>query len=116
MFSRGKEDEIEYLKESLRNAKSELEREKLLNAAIKQKKPLNSVQSTADRVRRGSTDTLHHHCPPEDMRSNQVKKNMNEKIKRKDYELKTLKQEIKSKSEEVTNLTNKLTINQNDFK
>ena len=38
MFSRNKEDEIEYLKESLRNAKSELEREKLLNAAIKQKR------------------------------------------------------------------------------
>jgi hypothetical protein len=38
MFSRNKEDEIEYLKESLRNAKSELEREKLLNTAIKQKR------------------------------------------------------------------------------
>ena len=74
-------------------------------------KPLSSVQTTTDRVRRGSTDHLHHHCPPEDIRSNQVRKTMNEKIKRKDYELKTLKQEIKSKSEEVNNLTNKLTIN-----
>lgn len=38
MFSRSKEDEIEFLKESLKNAKSDLEREKLLNGAIKQKK------------------------------------------------------------------------------
>jgi hypothetical protein len=41
MFSRNKEDEIEYLKESLRNAKSELEREKLLNAAVKQKRVIS---------------------------------------------------------------------------
>ena len=76
---------------------------------------MSSVQSTTDRVRRGSTDTLHHHCPPEDIvQVNQVRKTMNEKIKRKDYELKTLKQEIKNKSEEVTNLTNKLTIH--DYK
>ena len=45
MFSRNKEDEIEYLKESLRNAKSELEREKLLNTAIKQKKVKNKKKN-----------------------------------------------------------------------
>ena len=43
MYSRSKEDEIEYLKESLKNAKAELEREKLLNSAIKQKKVISLV-------------------------------------------------------------------------
>lgn len=38
LYSRNKEDEIEFLKESLKNIKSDLERERLLNAAIKQKK------------------------------------------------------------------------------
>ena len=38
---------------------------------------------------------------------------MNEKLKRKDYELKTLKQELREKSNEVSNLTSKLTIVEN---
>ena len=59
---------------------------------------MDSIQTFGERVRRGSTDTLHHHCRPEDIRSNTIKKSMNDKIKRKDYELKTLKQEIKSKN------------------
>ena len=71
---------------------------------------MDSIQTFGERVRRGSTDTLHHHCRPEDIRSNTIKKSMNDKIKRKDYELKTLKQEIKSKTDEVNNLTNRLTI------
>lgn len=38
---------------------------------------------------------------------------MSEKIKRKDYELKVLKEEIKNKAEEISNLTSRLTIVQN---
>jgi hypothetical protein len=38
MYTRSKDDEIEFLKESLKNAKNELDREKLVNAAIKNKK------------------------------------------------------------------------------
>ena len=67
----------------------------------------------SEKVRRGSTDTLHHHCPPEDPRANTVKKTLNEKIKRKDYELKTLKKELRDKSDEVSNLTSRLTIVEN---
>lgn len=110
VFTRSKEDEIEYLKESLKNLKLELEREKLLNDAIKQKKSINSVQQLTERVRRVSTDTLHHHCPPQDLRSVNVKKTMVDKIKRKDYELKTLKDELKSRNEELSSLTNRVTI------
>ncbi len=73
-------------------------------------KSVNSVQQLTERVRRGSTDTLHHHCPPQDHRSVQVKKTMTEKLKRKDYELKTLKTELKTKNDELSMLTNRVTI------
>lgn len=66
-----------------------------------------------ERVRRESTDKLHHHCPPEDSRSNQTKKVMSERIKRKDYELKTLKDELKTKADELSSLTARLTIVEN---
>jgi hypothetical protein len=63
--------------------------------------PINST-------RRGSTDKLHHHCPPDEKReANQIKKVMNEKIKRKDYELQTLKKEIKEKTDELSHMTNR---------
>ena len=71
----------------------------------------NLSAQPVERFRRGSTDTLHHHCVPDDAaRVNQLKKNMSEKIKRKDYELKVLKQEIKEKSDELANLTSRLTL------
>lgn len=110
MYSRSKEDEIEFLKESLKNTKSDLERERLLNSAIKHKKPVSSVQQMSERVRRESTDRLHHHCLPEDNKSDLIKKSVSEKLKRKDYELKSLKEELKSKNDELNNLTNRLTI------
>ncbi|RNA40375.1 forkhead-associated domain-containing 1-like [Brachionus plicatilis] len=110
MYSRNKEDEIEFLKESLKNTKSDLEREKLLNSAIKQKKPVDSVQHLAERVRRESTDRLHHHCVPNDHKLGPIKKAAAERIKRKEYELKTLKDELKVKNEELNNLNNRLTI------
>ena len=66
--------------------------------------PINSA-------RRGSTDKLHHHCLPDDsFNANQLKKVTNEKIKRKDYELKTLKKEIKEKTDELSHMANQLTI------
>lgn len=41
VFTRSKEDEIEFLKESLKKVKLELEREQLLNEAIKQKRVMS---------------------------------------------------------------------------
>jgi hypothetical protein len=38
-----------------------------------------------------------------------MKKEMSEKLKRKEYELKTLKNEIKEKSDELYNLSNRMT-------
>ena len=45
----------------------------------------------------GSTTTLHHHCPPDNTsKVRTIKRDMNQKISRKDYEIKTLKQ-VRSK-------------------
>jgi hypothetical protein len=47
----------------------------------------------------GSTATLHHHCPPDTTsKVRTVKRDMNQKLARKDYEIKTLKQVCFSKS------------------
>ncbi len=68
----------------------------------------SAVPAVVTSVRRGSSDTLHHHCRPDDSFSQEkIKKTMNERIKRKDYELKTLKKEIKEKSEELSNISKK---------
>jgi hypothetical protein len=48
-----------------------------------------------DLIRRSgsSTTTLHHHCPPDTTpKVRTIKRDMNHKITRKDYEIKTLKQ------------------------
>lgn len=62
-------------------------------------------------MRKNSTDTLHHHCPPDDeAKMKTVKKSMNEKIKKKDYELKVLKNELKTKHDELSEISNRLKI------
>lgn len=68
------------------------------------------MTSRTEKVRRGSTEHLHHHCPPGDAKSVRVRKEMGEQLKRKDYELKMLKTEIKSKADEISNLTSRLTV------
>ena len=74
-------------------------------------KSVNAIPIPINSARRGSTDKLHHHCLPDDSyNAIQFKKVTNEKIKRKDYELKTLKKEIKEKTDELSNMTNHLTI------
>ena len=72
-----------------------------------------STVTVTTKTRRDSTDRLHHHCPPGDAKATSVKKEMSDRIKRKDYELRTLKDEIKSKAEEISNLTSRLTIVEN---
>lgn len=72
-----------------------------------------STTQKNEKSRRESTETLHHHCPPADSKAATVRKEMDEKIKRKDYELKSLKNEIKSKADEISTLTSRLTILEN---
>lgn len=74
------------------------------------KKPIDAIQQFTERVRTESTDRLHHHCIPNSTKSSQPNKIVSERIKRKDYELKTLKEELKIKNEELNNLTNRLTL------
>lgn len=67
-----------------------------------------------ERIRKGSTETLHHHCPPDtDGRIKDAKKTMSEKLKKKDYELKVLKQELRSKHEELSEISNRIKIHEN---
>jgi hypothetical protein len=117
IFSISKEDEIEYMKESMKKIKLELEREKMINSSIKQKKDYSSAKSQqpfTERVRRTSTDKLHHHCPPgNDFKAYNIKKIMDDKIKRKEYELNTLKKELKERDSSISNLTSRLTIVEN---
>ncbi len=41
----------------------------------------------------GSTTTLHHHCPPDATpKVRTIKRDINQKLSRKNYEIKTLKQ------------------------
>jgi transcriptional regulator with PAS, ATPase and Fis domain len=75
---------------------------------------VSSVSQSIDRisVRRDSNDRLHHHCPPTDARSSSQKKEMQEKIKRKEYELKTLKNDLKTKNSELSSLSSRLNISE----
>jgi hypothetical protein len=102
----------------LKNTKSDLEKERFVNAAIKQKKPICLVNQTTDvsqRTRRASTERLHHHCPPNEdtYRSHTQKKELSDKVKRKDYELKVLKKDLKEKQNELSSLSQRLSIVEN---
>ncbi len=67
-----------------------------------------------DRIRKNSTEHLHHHCPPDaDGKVKDVKKSMNDRMKKKDYELKILKQELRSKHDELSDISNRLKIHEN---
>jgi hypothetical protein len=59
--------------------------------------PIQNVEQSQpnDLIRRSGslTTTLHHHCPPDPTpKVRTVKRDMNQKLSRKDYEIKTLKQ------------------------
>ena len=60
------------------------------------------------------TEKHQHHCPTNEMEYQvaSVKKTMNEAIKKKDYELKNLKDELKAKQEELSGLAHRLKLNQ----
>ena len=67
-----------------------------------------------DRIRKNSTDTLHHHCPPDtEDKIKDARKTMSEKLKKKDYELKVLKQELRTKHDELSEISNRLKIKEN---
>ncbi|CAF0927876.1 unnamed protein product [Didymodactylos carnosus] len=95
---RTNEDEALFLRSTLKQTQDQLNHEQRVNTAIKLGRNIDGDHST-DLIRRSgskqSTTTLHHHCPPDiGPKIKTVKKEMNQKIARKDYEIKTLKQEL----------------------
>ncbi|UJR35066.1 hypothetical protein I4U23_027842 [Adineta vaga] len=93
---RTKDDEALFLRNTLRETQDTLNQEKRINSSIKLGRNIDQPQSN-ELIRRsgGSTATLHHHCPPDTSSKVQtVKRGLNQKIARKDYEITTLKQEL----------------------
>jgi len=101
---RAKDDESFFLRNTLKETQDNLNQEKRVNASIKLGRNVDQNQST-DLIRRSgnSTLTLHHHCPPDSSgKVRTVKRTMNEKLVRKDYEIKTLKEELNEALDKIS--------------
>ncbi|KAK2175101.1 hypothetical protein NP493_750g01052 [Ridgeia piscesae] len=102
---RSKIEEMQYLREALQRTRTRLEQEKRLNAAIKQKKTFHLENE------RTCQNGFHkHHCPPEDVMGKDVAKRrvQKEKLKRKNYEIQTLKGELGVKDRDLQNTRRKM--------
>ncbi|KAI0210169.1 hypothetical protein LSAT2_005102 [Lamellibrachia satsuma] len=102
---RSKIEEMQYLREALQRTRTRLEQEKRLNAAIKQKKTFHLEND------RACQNSWHkHHCPPEDVMGKDMAKKrvQKEKLKRKNYEIHTLKGELGMKDRDLQNTRRKL--------
>ncbi|CAL1541605.1 unnamed protein product [Lymnaea stagnalis] len=88
---RSRSEESEYLRESLNRTRDRLNQEKRLNTAIKQKKTFHLENERAHLQNNGKG---HHHCPVEDPRAAVKTKQQKEIVKRKNYEIKTLKENL----------------------
>ncbi|XP_074654720.1 uncharacterized protein LOC141908523 isoform X2 [Tubulanus polymorphus] len=104
---RSRTEEAQYLRESLHRTRDQLEQEKRLNSAIKQRKGLQ-LADTIDTNR--SKQYPKHQCPVEDIhaKASARKKAAKEKLKRKDYEIKTLKSELTEKERDLCKTTSRL--------
>lgn len=88
---RSRSEESEYLRESLNRTRDRLNQEKRLNTAIKQKKTFHLEN---ERAHLQNNARGHHHCPVEDPRAGVKTKQQKEILKRKNYEIKTLKENL----------------------
>lgn len=97
-------EESHYLRESLNRTRERLDQERRLNTAIKQKKTFH-LENERPHIRPAS-----HRCPPEDIMGKQAsrKKAEKESSKRKNYEIRTLKQELSEKERALFESENRL--------
>ncbi|CAH1772597.1 unnamed protein product [Owenia fusiformis] len=102
---RGRTEEAQYLRESLNRTRDRLEQEKRLNSAIKQRKTFHLEQ---EKVHQQSY--AKHHCPPEDIFGKKAakKKVMNDKMKRKSYEIGVLKDALTDKDNHLKTTSSRL--------
>ncbi|XP_060586593.1 forkhead-associated domain-containing protein 1-like isoform X3 [Ruditapes philippinarum] len=99
---RSKTEESQYLRESLHQTRSKLDQEKRLNTAIKQRKTFHLENEKVHLA------PASHRCKPEDPRLVLKKKREREVLKRKNYEIKTLKHELTEKERHLFDTQNKL--------
>lgn len=107
---RTKDDETYFLRSTLKETQDNLNQEKRMNSSIKLGRTVDSNQSN-ELIRRSgsSTGALHHHCPPDSsFRTKNLKRDLNDKLTRKDYENKTLKQELSQALQTVSDLSHQV--------
>ncbi|CAF0944733.1 unnamed protein product [Adineta ricciae] len=106
-----RDDETLHLRNTLKDTQNNLNREKRTNATIKLSRNADLSQSN-DLIRRtgGPASNLHHHCPPDDTtgKVQTIQQDMNQKLSRKNYEIKTLKQELHEALDTLSEQSNKV--------
>ncbi|XP_052820992.1 forkhead-associated domain-containing protein 1-like isoform X2 [Mya arenaria] len=99
---RCKHEESQYLRESLHQTRDKLDQEKRLNTAIKQRKTFHLENEKVHLA------PASHRCKPEDPRAVLKKKRERDVLKRKNYEIKTLKTELTDKERNLFDAQNRL--------
>ena len=97
-------EESHYLRESLNRTRDRLDQERRLNTAIKQRKTFH-LENERAHIRPAS-----HRCPPEDiMGKNAARKKVEkESMKKRNYEIRTLKRELTDKERALFESENRL--------
>jgi len=101
---RSRAEESQYLRESLNRTRDRLNQEKRLNSAIKHKKTfhLENEKAHLDEVHKS------HHCKVENPRAEVKRRQQKEIIKRKNYEIKTLRGDLCETEKELYDREKKL--------
>ncbi|GFO36050.1 forkhead-associated domain-containing protein 1 [Plakobranchus ocellatus] len=102
---RSRSEESEYLRESLNRTRDRLNQEKRLNTAIKTKKTFhleNESNHLSNKNYRG------HHCPIEDPKATVRERRQKDLIRRKNYEIRTLKGDLCDTEKELYEREKKL--------
>ncbi|CAF2522422.1 unnamed protein product [Rotaria sp. Silwood2] len=106
---RSKDDEALFLRNTLKETEDHLNQEKRLNSSIKHGRNIDQPQSNELIRRSGTSTTLQNRYstdPTTKVRT--IKRDMNQKICRKDYEIKTLKQELHEALDTLSEQSNKV--------
>uniref|UniRef100_UPI00398F827E forkhead-associated domain-containing protein 1-like n=1 Tax=Pristiophorus japonicus TaxID=55135 RepID=UPI00398F827E len=103
-------EENSMVRESMERTQSQFDQEKRLNKAIKQRKTFHLQQ-----LERRATKSPSHSCVKEDIHGKaEARKNaMQEKLKKKDYEIELLKRELRKQDQELCDTTTQLVNLQN---